>query len=167
MERLVVPVVTDPPFAVFLDLDGVFADFDAGVRAITGKSPGELDKRRMWAAVHSKKDFFLSLEMLAGADALWAYFKQYTPTFLTGAPSSHAFREQKAQWVAAKFGPEWVTIVLPRRDKQLHSGPNKVLVDDNVEMIEQWVAKGGFGFLYKGDPHEVIAAVEELRLAVR
>jgi hypothetical protein len=166
MERLV-PVVTDPPFAVFLDLDGVFADFDAGVRELTGKGPGELDKRRMWAAVHSKKDFFLALALLDGADVLWAYFKQYKPTFLTGAPSSHAFREQKVQWVSEKFGPEWTTIVLPRRDKQLHSGPNKVLVDDNDELIEQWVAKGGFGFLYRGDPLETIEAVEELRMAVR
>lgn len=150
----------------FLDLDGVFADFNRGVFEITGKQPHELHKGRMWAAVHSKKDFFLSLHLMPGADVLWDYFKDASPTFLTGAPSSQAFREQKVEWVKLRFGEQYSTIVLPKKDKQLHSGPYKVLVDDSPDNVEQWVAKGGYGFLYEGDPHSTIAALEELRQGI-
>ena len=36
---------------LFLDLDGVLADFDRGVEAVTGKRPDQLPVRRMWQAL--------------------------------------------------------------------------------------------------------------------
>lgn len=155
------------PFDTFLDLDGVFADFDAMIKKITGFHPRELPKKELWKTVYRKPDFFESLEFTPGAEILWTYFKELSPIFLTGAPSGKAMQEQKVKWVAEKFGPEWTTIVLPRRDKQLHSGPFKLLVDDNETNVAEWVSKGGYGFLYKGDPHATIAEVEELRSALK
>jgi hypothetical protein len=34
--------------ALFLDLDGVLADFDRGVHAVTGRRPEELPLKTMW-----------------------------------------------------------------------------------------------------------------------
>lgn len=136
------------PKALFLDLDGVFFDFDGGVRRITGKSPHQLHKGSMWAAIHSDKMFFRNLELLPHAKDLWAYTKTKSPTFLTGAPSSHAFREQKKESVAFHFGPEWTTIVLPKKDKQLYSGEGMILLDDSIDNIDQWNTKGGRGVLF-------------------
>jgi len=154
------------PFDVFLDLDGVFADFDGKIRELTGFWPREIPKKELWKTVYRQDDFFASLSMMHGADVLWEYFRPFKPTFLTGAPNSLKAQAQKVEWVKEKFGPEWVTIVLPKRDKQLHSGPRKLLVDDNAGNIEQWVAKGGYGFLYTGDAHGTITQIEELRLAL-
>ena len=153
------------PLELYLDLDGVFADFNRRVKELTGVEPYQLQKKHMWAAVHSDRDFFLNLQMMDGADKLWAYAKQFGPTFLTGAPSSQAFREQKAEWVKRWFGPEWTTIVLPKKDKQLYSGHHKILIDDSIDNIEQWVTKGGYGILYTGDPDETIAKIEDIRAA--
>lgn len=141
---------------VQLDLDGLFADFNGGVKAITGKTPTELgDKRRMWSAIHSNKQFFLELEVLEGSMDLWRAIKTVLPDerirFLTGAPSSAAFREQKKQWVAKVFGPQYEVNVVPRRDKQLYAGPFKVLIDDTDSNIQDWVAKGGHGILHEVD----------------
>ena len=36
---------------LFLDLDGVLADFDRGVHAVTGARPEELPLKTMWAAL--------------------------------------------------------------------------------------------------------------------
>ena len=161
-----VPLVdTAHPLKMFLDLDGVFADFNKRVKQLTGVEPYQLSKNRIWAAVHSDHEFFLNLELMDDADKLWAYTKQYNPTFLTGAPSSHAFCEQKAEWVKRKFGHEWTTIVLPKKDKQLHSGHHRILIDDSLVNIEQWVSKGGYGILYTGDTDETIAKVEDIRKA--
>ena len=40
-----------PARKLFLDLDGVLADFDRGVRAVTGKRPEALSVKAMWRAL--------------------------------------------------------------------------------------------------------------------
>lgn len=166
MERII-PIIDTKPFEVFLDLDGVFADFDGLHFKLTGKWPHEVDKKEMWKTVNRHPHYFYSLELCSDAEHLWAYTKQYTPTFLTGLPSGNNGRAQKVRWVAEKFGSEWNVIVLPRREKQNYSGPNKVLIDDNAQLIDQWNEKGGLGVLHKGDVWETIAILEELREAYR
>jgi len=156
---------------VQLDLDGLFADFEGGVKAITGKPPSQLEKRRMWAAVHSNKLFFLELKVLPRSMELWTAIKSILPDekikFLTGAPSSAAFREQKKQWVAKVFGSQYEVNVVPRRDKQLYSGPYKVLIDDTGGNIHDWVVKGGHGIYHKGDFDKTIAEWHEYEQAIR
>lgn len=160
-----IPLFTEPaPFALFLDLDGVFAGFDEKFFAMTGKWPHQVEKKQLWKVVNSVDDYFYSLPLMADADHLWAYCKQYTPQFLTGLPMKQNGREQKVNWVIDKFGSEWTTHVVPKRDKQLFSGPNKVLIDDTIVNIEQWTAKGGMGVLHR-DVWETITHLEELRLS--
>ena len=156
------------PFDVFLDLDGVFADFDGAIKKLTGFHPRELPKKELWKTVYRKPDFFATLDLMHGWEILWSYFEPYDPIFLTGAPSGKSMQDQKIVWVGEKFGPKWAgkTVVLPRRDKQLHSGPRKLLLDDNQTNVAEWVSKGGYGILYKGDPHATISEVEELRIAI-
>ena len=157
---------------VHCDLDGLFADFDGGVKAITGKTPSQLgDKRRMWAAVHSRKTFFLDLEVLEGSMKLWAAVKEVLPDdrikFLTGAPSSVAFHEQKKLWVAEGFGPQYEVNVVPRRDKQLYSGPYKVLIDDTEGNIHDWIVKGGHAIHHTGDFEATIFEWRQYEQAIR
>jgi len=159
-------IMEHKPFDVFLDLDGVFADFNGKIKELTGFEPVDLPKKELWKTVYRQHDFFASLALMEGAELLWAYFKPFKPIFLTGAPQGAAMQAQKIEWVKEKFGHEWVTIVLPRKDKQLHSGPNKLLVDDQERNIEEWVSKGGYGILHKGDAKDTIAQVEELRIAI-
>jgi 5'(3')-deoxyribonucleotidase len=156
-----VPIITSKPFELFLDLDGVFADFNKRVFKLSGSWPHELGKG-LWKVVMADKEFFASLEMMPNAEHLWEYAKQYNPVFLTGAPPGERSRNQKKEWVAKQFGTEHTTIVLPKRDKLLHSGWRKVLVDDTPANVQAWIEKGGAGILHK-DPWETIDQLEELR----
>lgn len=159
-----IPKIDFNPFTGFyLDLDGVFADFDRRVFDISGRHPYQFD-RGMWKVIMADKEFFSKLEFMKDAEILWEYTKQYNPIFLTGAPPGERFQNQKRDWVAKKFGEQWTTIVLPKKDKQLHSGPNKLLIDDTNVNIEQWSSKGGHGVLHKGDVWDTINYVEDLRL---
>jgi hypothetical protein len=151
-----------PKLQVFLDLDGVFADFDARVKRLTGKHPGQLDRNRLWKAVNSDKRFFAELELIEGCMLLWEATRDLEPVFLTGAPSSRVFQEQKREWVARIFGPEFVVHVVPKKLKQEYSGPGKVLIDDTPANIEQWVARGGHGILHTGDHASTVKALKEL-----
>lgn len=146
--------------ALFLDLDGVFADFERRVFEMSGQHPWQLGTGRMWSIVHSDKRFFATLDFTPGALELWEGVKHYQPIFLTGAPSSQAFRDQKKEWVHAKFGAGHPVIVLPRKEKKFHSKPGHVLIDDNHELIEAWKEKGGIGLLYKGDPKKTLRDLE-------
>jgi hypothetical protein len=159
-----IPVINvKPNLELFLDLDGVMASFDARVIKLSGKHPKEfLRSKDLWNVVMGDKDFFLSLELMPDADDLWRYCKQYHPTFLTGAPPGDHTKAQKRLWVEQKFGPEYITIVLPKREKQLYAGPLKVLVDDTKINIDQWIAAGGIGILHK-DVWDTISQLEDIR----
>lgn len=150
------------PIQVFLDLDGVFADFDARVMRLTGKHPGELSRNDLWKAVNRDKRFFAELELIEGCMLLWEATRDMEPIFLTGAPSSRVFQEQKREWVARVFGPEFAVHVVPKKLKQEFSGPGRVLIDDTPSNIEQWEARGGHGILHTGDHASTVKALQEL-----
>lgn len=161
-----IPIIDHNPFeGFFLDLDGVFADFDGRFFKLTGKWPHQVEKNHLWKTVNRDENFFYNLELMKDAHHLWEYTKQFNPTFLTGLPTKNGGREQKQQWVAEKFGHEWPVIVLPKKQKQEHSGPNKILIDDTMVNIHQWVEKGGHGVHHKGDVWETIDYIESLRKA--
>jgi hypothetical protein len=134
-----------------LDLDGVYADFAKGVFKLTGKFPEQLETRSLWAAIHRNKNFFLELDRTTEFDMLWDVCKRFEHVeFLTGAPSSKTFCEQKKMWVAKHFGPQYVTNVVPRRDKVLFAKPDQegwkhILLDDTHRNIHEWEAVGGIG----------------------
>jgi 5'(3')-deoxyribonucleotidase len=152
----------EPKLQVFLDLDGVFADFDARVKRLSGKHPGQLDRSRLWKMINADKRFFAELELIEGCMLLWEATKDLEPIFLTGAPTSKVFQEQKREWVVRIFGPEFTVHVVPKKLKQEFSGPGKVLIDDTPENIEQWNARGGHGILHTGDHASTVKALREL-----
>lgn len=151
-----------PKLQVFLDLDGVFADFDARVKRLSGKHPNQLERSRLWKIINADKRFFAELELIEGCLALWEATKDLEPVFLTGAPSSKVFQEQKREWVSRIFGPEFTVHVVPKKRKQEFSGKHKVLIDDTPENIEQWIAAGGHGILHKGDHASTVQALRQL-----
>jgi len=54
---------------LFLDLDGVLADFDRGVHAVTGHRPEELPLKTMWAALAGAPQFFETLQFMLELDS--------------------------------------------------------------------------------------------------
>jgi hypothetical protein len=71
---------------LFLDLDGVLADFDRGVETLLGRNPHELPPPRMWSALAKAPEFYGTLEMMHDAQRLWDFCKPFRPTILTGLP---------------------------------------------------------------------------------
>jgi hypothetical protein len=138
------------PTALFLDLDGVLADFDRGVKAMTGKRPEQLPLKQMWRALAKAPDFYGTLEMMHDAELLWAFCRPYDPTILTGLPLGAWAPEQKRRWVARMLGPEVRVITCMSRDKHKFSGPGHVLVDDRASTRESWERAGGTFILHIG-----------------
>src|SRR5919199_6461542 len=146
---------------LFLDLDGVLADFDRGVEAVTGKRPEELPLKTMWAALSRASAFFETLEMMHDAEALWRFCAPLRPTILTGLPLGAWAPEQKRRWVARMLGAHVPVITCMSREKPRWSGPGHVLVDDRASAREGWEKKGGRFVLHRSAA-ESIAALKAL-----
>lgn len=147
--------------ALFLDLDGVLADFDRGVQAVTGKRPDDLSTRQMWRALARVPDFYGTLALMHDAQLLWDFCKPYNPTILTGLPMGTWAPEQKRRWVANMLGAEVRVITCMSRDKHKYSGPNHVLVDDRESLRVAWEAAGGI-FIHHTGAAQSIAALQAL-----
>jgi hypothetical protein len=140
----------EPPIdmKLFLDLDGVLADFDRGVETVTGRRPQQLPIKAMWKALAKHPDFYGTLELMHDAQVLWEFCRPHDPTILTGLPLGDWAPEQKRRWVAAMLGPEVPVITCMTRDKHHYSGEGHVLVDDRAGTQAAWEATGGTFILH-------------------
>lgn len=149
---------------LFLDLDGVFADFDAHVHALFGFQPRSVPDDVLWARVEETPDFWLDMPVKHGAHDLWAVAAPHNPSFLTGCPATGFERASahKKQWVATHFSPSADVITCRSRDKQKHmTAPGDVLLDDFVANIKRWEKAGGRPIYYR-NPHQALAALKEV-----
>jgi hypothetical protein len=146
---------------LFLDLDGVLADFDRGVQAICGQRPEDLPLKTMWAALVRAPRFFETLEMMHDAEALWRFCAPHRPTILTGLPLGSWAPAQKRRWVARMLGAHVPVITCMSRDKPRWSAPGHVLVDDRIAARDGWERKGGL-FVHHVSAERSIARLREL-----
>ena len=91
-------------YKLYVDLDGVLADFDSKVKEITGKLPNELKLGDMWRQLARYGDFFYRLDWMPDGEQLWDYVKRYKPTILTGIPHGNWAPGQKRRWCGEKLG---------------------------------------------------------------
>jgi hypothetical protein len=147
---------------LFLDCDGVLADFDKGATAILGMPPKAFEKRhglgRFWAKLASAPDFYFSLPLLPGATELSDAVKHLDPIILTGLPQGNWAADQKVRW-AAKYFPGTRIITTLARDKRNHAREGDVLVDDQLRHAGLWEEAGGIFIHHKS----AAASVEALR----
>lgn len=149
------------PSPLFLDLDGVLADFDRGVVAVTGKRPEQLPMKEMWRALSRHSDFFGTLDFIHDAQELWAFCAPHRPTILTGLPLGSWAPEQKKRWVAHMLGAEVPVITCMARDKARYASPGAILVDDREKARNPWEAAGGRFILHRS-AEESIAELAKL-----
>lgn len=145
---------------LFLDLDGVLADFDRGVVAATGKRPEQLPMKVMWRELSRHPDFFGTLEFMHDAQELWAFCAPHRPTILTGLPLGSWAPDQKRRWVARMLGADVPVITCMARDKANHAGPGAVLVDDREKARDPWEAAGGTFILHTGAGSSIRALMQ-------
>jgi hypothetical protein len=131
---------------LFLDLDGVLADFDAGAKRVLGMLPKAFEakygKREFWRRLARAKDFYATLPLMPDAMELFEAVKHLEPTILTGLPLGNWAAPQKVRWVADHF-PGTKVITTMARDKYKHMTEMDVLVDDRADHRDKWESAGG------------------------
>jgi hypothetical protein len=157
-------------YRLFLDLDGVLVDFDAGVKKATGKLPHELGDRGMWPVLARTPDFYEHLPWMPDGRALWDFSLPFSPTILTGLPLGKWAEPQKRAWCARELGADVPVVCCLTRDKGkraaelLAPGETMVLVDDRLKVQPYWEDAGGRFVLHTASEASV-AALQELGFA--
>jgi hypothetical protein len=147
---------------IFLDCDGVLADFDAGAREVLGMHPkafqARFGLRRFWSKLASAPDFFGSLPLMPDAMELYGAVRHLEPVILTGLPQGGWAEAQKRRWAGRHF-PGVEVITTRAALKREHCSPGDALVDDTDKFRHLWEGEGGIFIHHKA----AASSIAELR----
>lgn len=131
---------------LYLDCDGVLADFEKGATAVLGLPPKAFEQRhglgRFWQKLATAPDFYFGLPLMDDAMELFDAVRHLDPVILTGLPHGNWAAGQKVRW-AAKYFPDSKIITTMARDKRDHAKEGDVLVDDQLRHSALWIEAGG------------------------
>jgi hypothetical protein len=136
---------------IYLDLDGVIANFTKRYKEVYGVDP---DSKR------GRKDFndnfgnfiktkqFETLELLPDASLLIEYLKnQELPVEIlssTGRPENHEeVSRQKTVWLCEHGIPFKGNFVPGKELKKNFASPTSLIIDDTLSVIDDWKESGG------------------------
>lgn len=153
---------------VYLDMDGVIADFFGGVERLYGvdhwkqlTSDVTKDLKKEVIDRISGTDFFAHLPKFSTADTLIEIIKKFTggqysilTSPLRGDNENSGY--YKKIWVGKNIVKPDEIIVTGRKETYAKSnGTANILIDDRPVNISKWQAKGGYGILYQANKDSV------------
>jgi hypothetical protein len=131
---------------LYLDCDGVLANFDRGATEILGMPPKAFQTRHntglFWQKLANAPDFYARLPLMPDARRLFEAVRHLDPIILTGLPRGNWAADQKVRWAAEHF-PGTRIITCMAVDKRNHCAQGDVLVDDTVKHRHLWEEAGG------------------------
>jgi hypothetical protein len=135
---------------LFVDMDGVLADFAGHYEAVFGWRPDQEDDVD-WAVVRQVEDFHLNIPHMADLQLLWDRIERYQPIVLTGVPEEIAEAPaDKCAWVSKHLGPEVQIRCCQASEKWMHAQRGDILIDDSVKHRKRWVKAGGIWVTHRG-----------------
>lgn len=162
------------PYVLFLDLDGVMADFDRGVKELFGVHPKDLEPKVMWPRLARTPGFYDSLPWIEDGRKLWEACRGAKPVILTGLPIGKWAEGQKRSWCTRELGPEVPVLTgfsrhkprLARQWLEEHHRdrePTMVLVDDRDKIRSDWEDAGGI-FIHHMSSAQSLAQLRKLKI---
>ena len=142
---------------IYLDLDGVFADYKKRFKEIVHFEYDE-DPEGSWKRLDKVDHLFLTLEPFPNAKRFYDTIAGtgVPHKFLTALPrltgKLNTAAQDKTQWVHTHLNPEADVICTEGwRGKAAYAQPDAILIDDMQRNIDAWREAGGIGILHK-DP---------------
>jgi hypothetical protein len=148
---------------IYLDMDGVLADFFAEYAKLAGVTSGsyrDIPPAKADPTLNKMvgTDFFYRLPKFTTADSLvqmvLSYVEQYN---ICSSPlrGDHSNSEHwKREWIKANLSPQPREIIITGQ-KERHAvnadGSPNILIDDRGTNIVAWRARGGIGIKYQAD----------------
>ncbi len=128
---------------IYVDMDGVLADFDGHYEKLFGYipvRPGGCD----WKLVNGVEDFYLTMGEMPDLNTLWDRLYLHNPTVLTGIPRQiDAAENDKRRWANVHLPPGTQVICCQAKDKYRYCKPGDLLIDDYSRHKPAWLNAEG------------------------
>ena len=157
---------------IYVDMDGVLADFKKGAIKTTGMSINQWmsipSSKEKWAPIKAQKDFWQTLPWMSGGKQLQSYVSKFDPHILS------AYVEEsydpncipgKTEWLRRNAGMtnrQKINLVR-RKEKKLFAKKGKpaILIDDYEKNVRDFQQSGGIG-IHHTDTSKTIAQLKKL-----
>jgi len=142
---------------IYLDMDGVIADFVKRYKEMYRMEPKEAEKKKEFDKFFDEfiaTSQFASLDLMPGAmDGITFLRKLNIPTQMLSSTANEERYEdisnQKLIWLQ-RYGITFNAIFVPgKRWKYKYAAPDKIIIDDTESVIDDWRKAGGIGILHK------------------
>lgn len=131
---------------LYLDMDGVLADFDKRAADIFGMPSHVFETKHgsehFWERLQRTPDFYNSFDLMLDAPFLMDAVEHLRPIVLTGVPYGDWAKPQKREWVA-RMARGFPVITCRSKEKSRACTPGDIIVDDRTEYRHLWEDKGG------------------------
>jgi DNA-binding Lrp family transcriptional regulator len=150
----------DPKYKIYLDMDGVVADFDKRFTDLAGMGPSEFEekygKNAFWDFIDegdNKLVFWIGIPPMSDAKQLVDFVSNYDYEMLTAPSLKKQSVMGKGLWMKNQtnkglfpFKPK--VNYKSAKNKKDFAAPNHILIDDREDNINSWIAAGGIGILH-------------------
>jgi len=163
-------------YYIYLDMDGVVANFDKRFEDLSGLLPNDFvdkyGKNAFWDLIDEKHkvSFWRGIEIMPGAKKLVDFVSKYPYEMLTAPSVKKQSVIGKGLWITDKVGTLYPSRpkVTYRPAKEKHNVKSKltkfdILIDDKKSTIDSWDAKGGTAIFYQ-NADQVINDLKKLGL---
>lgn len=131
---------------LFLDCDGVLADFDNAAECVFGMPPRDAEElcgeARFWEILKAYPGFYRHMPLMKDARRLFEAVRGFNPIILTGCPAGGWAEPQKRAW-AEEYFPGTEIICCRSAEKFHHMQPGDILIDDYTKYQPIWENAGG------------------------
>lgn len=150
---------------VYVDLDGVLADFAGAVEQRFGKPMNDMAKGELWGRINHYNDkeepWFYSLPKMPDADELWNFltsnFENVEILTASGSTPKNAAGQKKA-WVGDNLGYQVkANVVGAGSEKAAFANNKSILIDDRTQVVDPFVKAGGLAILHKNAANTISA----------
>lgn len=140
---------------IYLDLDGVFADFNGAVQKHCPGLIYQQHSKQIWQVLETIPNFFSTLDLLPNLKIYDAVLgNDNNVEFLTALPRATGYlktaQRDKTDWVHSHID-NWAQVNCVsswEMKKYFCQGKHDILIDDSPRNIEDWIKVGGTGILH-------------------
>ena len=154
----------NPKSEIYVDMDGVLADFFGEWKKLVGKDWREIGKDEIEPAlkkIRDEEDFWLNIPLTSNAKKLLGIIKQVKGNYkILSSPLANDPKSEphKREWIEKNLDFFPPTEVIITKDKAKYAtnpdGTPNILIDDYGVNIAAWESAGGIGFKHKDHKFE-------------
>ena len=146
-------------YKIYVDMDGVVADFDKRFRDLSGMNPSDYEakngKNAFWdfIDVKHKLAFWVGIPPMSDAQSLIDYVSKHNYEMLTAPSIRKESLMGKGLWIRnwtkkGLFPSKPKVNYKSAKEKHKFAAPSHILIDDKKSTIDSWNAAGGIGILH-------------------